>query len=138
MEQLAEQVQEVINHFKIVKYIGLGVGLGANLLTRHALAYPERVECLMLVNTVITKAGWVEWGYQKRNISHLRTTGITQTVQEYLLWHHLGRVEHSLSCSEIHMKTLHVTDPYAIKTQRKARNALRFGALGALSCVFMV
>ena len=90
MEQLAEEVQEVINHFKIVKYIGVGVGLGANVLTRHSLAYPERVECLMLVNTVITKAGWVEWGYQKRNISHLRTTGITQTVQEYLLWHHLG------------------------------------------------
>lgn len=90
MEQLAEQVQEVINHFKIVKYIGIGVGLGANVLTRHALAYPERVECLALVNTVITKAGWVEWGYQKRNISHMRTTGITQPVQEYLLWHHLG------------------------------------------------
>ena len=90
MEQLAEEVQEVLNHFKIVKYIGIGVGLGANVLTRHSLAYPERVECLMLVNTVITKAGWVEWGYQKRNVSHLRTTGITQTVQEYLLWHHLG------------------------------------------------
>ena len=90
MEQPAEQVQEVINTFKIVKYIGLGVGLGANVLTRHSLAYPERVESLVLVNTVITKAGWVEWGYQKRNVSHLRTTGITQTVQEYLLWHHLG------------------------------------------------
>ena len=90
MEQLAEQVQEVLNHFKIVKYIGVGVGLGANVLTRHALSYPERVECMMLVNTCTTKAGWVEWGYQKRNISHMRTTGITQTVLDYLLWHHLG------------------------------------------------
>ena len=36
------------------------------------------------------KAGWVEWGYQKRNISHMRTTGITQTVLDYLMWHHLG------------------------------------------------
>jgi len=90
MEQLSEQVQEVLNHFKIVRYIGLGVGLGSNVLTRHALAYPERVECMMLVNTCTTKAGWVEWGYQKRNISHMRTTGITQTVLDYLLWHHLG------------------------------------------------
>ena len=55
MEQLAEQVQEVLNHFKIVKYIGIGVGLGANVLTRHALSYPERVECMMLVNTCTTK-----------------------------------------------------------------------------------
>jgi len=90
MEQLAEQVQEVLNHFKIVKYIGIGVGLGSNVLTRHALSYPERVECMMLVNTCTTKAGWVEWGYQKRNISHMRTTGITQTVLDYLMWHHLG------------------------------------------------
>ena len=67
-----------------------GVGLGANVLTRHALAYPERVEAMMLVNTCTTKAGWVEWGCQKRNISHMRTTGITQTVLDYLLWHHLG------------------------------------------------
>ena len=31
------QVQEVLNHFNIVKYIGVGVGLGANILVRHAL-----------------------------------------------------------------------------------------------------
>ena len=60
-------MQEVLNHFKIVRYIGLGVGLGSNVLPRHALAYPERVECMMLVNTCTTKAGWVEWGYQKRS-----------------------------------------------------------------------
>lgn len=90
MEQLAEQVQEVLNKLSIVKYIGIGVGLGANVLTRHSLAYPERVEAMMLVNTCTTKAGWVEWGFQKRNISHMRTTGVTQTVLDYLLWHHLG------------------------------------------------
>jgi len=91
MEQMAEQIQEVLNHFNIVKYIGIGVGLGANLLTRHSLLYPERVDCLMMVNTSTTKAGWVEWGYQKRNVSQLRTSGVTQAVVEYLLWHHLGQ-----------------------------------------------
>ena len=90
MEQLAEQVQEVLNHFNIARYIGIGVGLGANVLTRHALAYPERVDSLMLINTSTTKAGWVEWGYQKRNVSHLRTSGVTEPVLDYLLWHHLG------------------------------------------------
>ena len=39
---------------------------------------------------IIDQAGWVEWGYQKRNISHMRTQGVTQTVLDYLLWHHLG------------------------------------------------
>lgn len=91
MEQLAEQVQEILNHFNLVKYIGVGVGLGANVLTRHALSYPERVDCMMLINTCTTKAGWVEWGFQKRNVSHLRTSGVTQTVLDFLLWHHLGQ-----------------------------------------------
>ena len=62
MEQLAEQVQEVLNHFKIAKYIGIGVGMGANILTRHGLAYPERVDCMMLINTWTSKAGWVRLG----------------------------------------------------------------------------
>ena len=31
------QVQEVLNHFSLVRYIGIGVGLGANVLVRHAL-----------------------------------------------------------------------------------------------------
>jgi len=91
MEQLAEQVQEVLNHFALVRYIGIGVGLGANVLVRHALQYPERVDSLMLVNTGIQRAGWVEWGYQKRNVSHLRTVGVSQPVLDYLLWHHLGQ-----------------------------------------------
>jgi len=91
MEQLGEQVQEILNHFNIVKYIGVGVGLGANVLIRHAAAYPERVDSLMLVNASTTKCGWMEWGFQKRNVSHLRTTGVTQVVLDYLLWHHLGQ-----------------------------------------------
>ena len=105
MEQLSEQVQEVLNHFKIVKYIGIGVGLGANVLTRHALSYPERVECMMLINTCTTKAGWLEWGYQKRNISHMRTTGITQTVLDYLLWHHLGD-DHAIRAHDLLQVTI--------------------------------
>jgi len=91
MEQLAEQVQEVLNHFNLVKYIGVGVGLGANVLIRHAFAYPERVDSLMLVNASTTKSGWMEWGWQKRNVSHLRSTGVTAVVLDYLLWHHLGQ-----------------------------------------------
>jgi len=64
MEQLAEQVQEVLNHFSLVRYIGIGIGLGANVLVRHALQYPERVDSLMVANACSGKAGWVEWGYQ--------------------------------------------------------------------------
>ena len=90
MDKLAEQVNDVINHFAIVKYIGIGVGLGANVLIRHALKYPERVDSLMLVNALCTKPGWIEWAYQKRNIREMRLHGIMQNTVDYLMWHHFG------------------------------------------------
>lgn len=64
--------------------------MGGNILLRHALKYPERVDSLMLVNTLITAAGWIEWGYQKKNISQMRQHGVTQAVLDYLMWHHFG------------------------------------------------
>ena len=40
---LSLQVNEIINHFGVVHYVGVGVGLGANVLIRHALLYPGGV-----------------------------------------------------------------------------------------------
>ena len=37
---LSLQVNEIINHFGVVRYVGVGVGLGANVLIRHGLLYP--------------------------------------------------------------------------------------------------
>lgn len=90
MDDMAEQVNDVLNHFALVKYVGLGVGMGGNVLLRHALQYPERVDSLALINTLCTATGWIEWGYQKRNIGHLRQHGVSQPCMDYLLWHHFG------------------------------------------------
>ena len=75
LDEMAEQLNEVINHFSVVRYVGLGVGLGGNVMIRHALKYPERVDSLVVVNTLCTAPGWIEWGYQKRNVSQLRQHG---------------------------------------------------------------
>jgi len=90
MEDLSEGISEILNHFSIVKYIGFGVGMGGNILLRHALKYAERVDSLLLVNSLITACGWIEWGYQKRNVGQMRQHGITQSVLDYLMWHHFG------------------------------------------------
>ncbi|XP_029164982.1 protein NDRG3 isoform X2 [Nylanderia fulva] len=91
MEELAEQLLFVLGHFGIKSVIGFGVGAGANILSRFALAHPEKVNALCLINCVSTQAGWIEWGYQKLNVRHLRSQGMTQGVLDYLMWHHFGR-----------------------------------------------
>jgi len=91
MDELAEQINFVMSHFLLKNIIGFGVGAGGNVLARFALANPEKVEALCLVNCVSTQAGWIEWGYQKLNARHLRNKGMTQAVLDYLMWHHFGR-----------------------------------------------
>ncbi|XP_011504477.1 PREDICTED: protein NDRG3 isoform X4 [Ceratosolen solmsi marchali] len=91
MEELAEQLLFVVGHFGLRSVIGFGVGAGANILARFALAHPEKVNALCLINCVSTQAGWIEWGYQKLNCRHLRSQGMTQGVLDYLMWHHFGR-----------------------------------------------
>lgn len=105
MDELAEQLLFVLGHFGLKSIIGFGVGAGANILARFALAHPEKVNALCLINCVSTQAGWIEWAYQKMNVRHLRSQGMTQGVLDYLMWHHFGRVRTALSrtrCWESH------------------------------------
>lgn len=92
MDELANQITYVMTHFGLKSFIGFGVGAGANVLCRFALAHPEKVSALCLINCNSTQAGWIEWGYQKLNARHLRSKGMTQGVLDYLMWHHFGRV----------------------------------------------
>ncbi|XP_063851889.1 protein NDRG3-like isoform X12 [Scylla paramamosain] len=91
MEELADTITCVKNHLHLRSFIGFGVGLGANVLARYATKYPNYVDALVLVNCSSTQAGWIEWGYQKLNIRHLRSGTMTTGTVDYLMWHHFGR-----------------------------------------------
>lgn len=91
VDELADQVQSVVDHFKLRRFIGMGSGAGANVLTRFALSHPGNVQGLILVNPTAGVAGWTEWGYQKLNARFLRKQGIGQFSFDYLLWHYFGR-----------------------------------------------
>ncbi|XP_037804374.1 protein NDRG3-like isoform X2 [Penaeus monodon] len=93
MEELSETITCVKSHFHIRTFIGFGVGLGANVLARYATKYPADVDALVLINCSSTQAGWIEWGYQKLNIRHLRSGTMTTGTVDYLLWHHFGKLE---------------------------------------------
>lgn len=43
MDELSEQIADVVVHFNLKTFIGLGVGVGANILVRFALSHPEKV-----------------------------------------------------------------------------------------------
>lgn len=91
MDELGSQIDFVLGHFGIRSFIGFGVGAGANILARYALANPQRVDALALINCTSTQAGWTEWLYQKINTRQLRSSGMTQGALDYLMWHHFGR-----------------------------------------------
>lgn len=91
MDGLAKIVETCVEHFEIKDFIGFGVGVGANVMLRYALQNDSKIVALVLVNLVPTTAGWIEWGYQKVNMSYLRNYGMTSFTVDYLLWHHFGK-----------------------------------------------
>ena len=51
MEQLSECVEYICHHFGIFSFVGLGSGLGANVLIRLGKRRPKLVEGLVLFNS---------------------------------------------------------------------------------------
>ena len=103
---LANQIKDVLDYYKIRTFIGLGTGVGANILTRFALANPKPVEGLILINANCSQASWRDWFWAKRNIKSLISSSsssppssmdvnsssnyLPNNVTDYLLWHHFG------------------------------------------------
>src|SRR5690606_15500033 len=78
--------------FSVKHFVGLGVGAGAYILAKFGLDHPDCVDGLFLINCSASKSSWTEWGYQKLNAMHLRSSGMTASTLDYLLWHHFGKV----------------------------------------------
>ncbi|CAL1532377.1 unnamed protein product [Lymnaea stagnalis] len=91
MDQLAEAIHHIVDHFGMKTFIGFGVGAGANVLARYELCHHDRVDSLILVNPTAGKSGWIEWGYQKMNSWYLFSGQLTSFTEEYLLWHWFGK-----------------------------------------------
>jgi len=97
MDELAEQIATVCKFYSIKSFVGLGVGAGANILSRFALRNPDSVDGLFLINPTSTQSTWTEWLYQKLNIYYLSSfnnnlSSFPQSTQDYLMWHHFGKV----------------------------------------------
>uniref|UniRef100_A0A8C9X3H6 NDRG family member 2 n=1 Tax=Sander lucioperca TaxID=283035 RepID=A0A8C9X3H6_SANLU len=73
-----------INYFRTV--IGVGVGVGAYVLSKFALANPDSVEGLVLVNIDPNTRGWIDWAAQK-------LISVTSSLTEQILSHLFSQEE---------------------------------------------
>ena len=83
------QVRSVIEKFGIRTCIGLGVGLGANVLARYAKKYPESMDGLITFNCDSEGAGYGEWAYHKFMLGYhctKETSTLSTEIVNFLTW----------------------------------------------------
>ncbi|XP_064359397.1 protein NDRG2 [Dromaius novaehollandiae] len=86
LEQLAETIPCILEHFNIRSIIGIGVGAGAFILAKFGLTHPEAVEGLVLVNIDPHAKGWMDWAAHK-------LSGLTTSTTEMILAHLFSQEE---------------------------------------------
>lgn len=91
IEELSESVEYICHHFGIVSFVGIGSGLGSNVLIRLGKRRPKLIEGLILFNGDNKSAGLMEWGKNVVNIKYLtKAPSIPPSVVEFLIQYHLG------------------------------------------------
>ncbi|THG00024.1 hypothetical protein TEA_017561 [Camellia sinensis var. sinensis] len=96
-DDLADQIIEVLNYFRLGSVMCMGVTAGAYILTLFAIKYRERVLGLILVSPLCKSASWTEWLYNKVMSSLLYFYGMSGLLKEILL-HRSSDVLFALSC----------------------------------------
>ena len=66
LDSLARLTAAVLAHYKVTSCVGLGAGLGANILLRLGIQKKQMLDGLILLNTTAQTKGWSEWVYHKR------------------------------------------------------------------------
>uniref|UniRef100_A0A671XGC7 Protein NDRG2 n=1 Tax=Sparus aurata TaxID=8175 RepID=A0A671XGC7_SPAAU len=86
MDIVAEMIPAVLQFFNFRTVIGVGVGAGAYILSKFALANPDSVEGLVLVNIDTNARGWIDWAAQK-------LSSVTSSLTEQILSHLFSQEE---------------------------------------------
>ncbi|XWS26396.1 hypothetical protein CRYUN_Cryun26dG0028700 [Craigia yunnanensis] len=85
VDDLADQIVEVLNFFRLGAVMCMGVTAGAYILTLFAMKYRQRVLGLILVSPLCTAPSWTEWLLNKVMSNLLYFYGMCGVVKELLL-----------------------------------------------------
>ncbi|XP_041006714.1 protein NDL1-like isoform X3 [Juglans microcarpa x Juglans regia] len=91
VDDLADQIIEILNFFRLGAVMCMGVTAGAYILTLFALKYRERVLGLILVSPLCKAPSWTEWIYNKVMSNFLYFYGMCGLVKECLLQRYFSK-----------------------------------------------
>ncbi|XP_010256013.1 PREDICTED: pollen-specific protein SF21-like isoform X1 [Nelumbo nucifera] len=91
VDDLADQVAEVLDFFRLKEVFCLGVTAGAYILTLFAMKYRERVLGLILVTPLCREPSWTEWLCNKVILNLLYFYGMCDMVKDSLLQRYFSK-----------------------------------------------
>ncbi|KAG2718242.1 hypothetical protein I3843_03G205000 [Carya illinoinensis] len=123
VDDLADQIIEVLNYFRLGAVMCMGVTAGAYILTLFAMKYRERVLGLILVSPLCKAPSWSEWIYNKVMSNFLYFYGMCGLVKECLLQRYFSKeVRGGVGVPEADM----VQACKRLLDERQSINVLRF------------
>lgn len=85
VDDLADQIAEVLDYFRLGAVMCMGITAGAYILTLFAIKYTKRVMGLILVSPLCKSPSWTEWLCNKVMSNLLYFCGMCSFVKELLL-----------------------------------------------------
>ncbi|XP_060208455.1 protein NDL2-like [Lycium barbarum] len=91
VDDLADQIVEVLDYFRLGKVMCMGVTAGAYILTLFAIKYTQRVMGLILISPLCKAPSWTEWLCNKVMTNLLYFCGMCSLVKELLLLRYFSK-----------------------------------------------
>ncbi|XP_051114266.1 protein NDL1-like [Andrographis paniculata] len=91
IEDLADQILEVLDYFRLGAVMCMGVMAGAYILALFAMKFRERVLGLILVSPLCKAPSWTEWLCNKVMSNLLYYYGMCGVLKDFLLYRYFSK-----------------------------------------------
>ncbi|PSC71573.1 pollen-specific SF21-like [Micractinium conductrix] len=92
LSKLAEAAADVAAHFKLREVLGMGAGVGGQVLLQLAAEQPKLFCGLILISPSCRRPGWWEWGWGRIAARQLASRGWEDSTKQYLIQRMFGEL----------------------------------------------